>query len=134
MLEGVRDSPAVQAAETGWRQDGAKMGMSGPSLPPPSGTSCVAGGLRVLVDEVLGRSFGGVMVSDFYAAYHHYPGLKQRCWAHLLRDIHDLKGLYPEDTGLAQWAEAVHQLYTKAKTGHSPGAGREIADPVSALS
>ena len=22
------------------------------------------------------------MVSDFYAAYDHYPGLKQRCWAH----------------------------------------------------
>ena len=40
------------------------------------------------------------MVSDFYAAYHHYPGLKQRCWAHLLRDIHGLKGLYPEDIGL----------------------------------
>ena len=55
------------------------------------------------------------MVSDFYAAYHHYPGLKQRCWAHLLRDIHDLKGLYPEDAGLAQWAEAVHQLYVAAK-------------------
>ena len=52
-------------------------------------------------------SFSGVLVSDFYAAYNHYPGLKQRCWAHLLRDIHDLKGLYPEDAGLAQWAEAV---------------------------
>jgi hypothetical protein len=79
----------------------------------------------VLVDEVLGRSFGGVMVSDFYAAYHHYPGLKQRCWAHLLRDIHDLKGLYPEDTGLAQWAEAVHQLYAKAKTLATPRALEE---------
>jgi hypothetical protein len=65
------------------------------------------------------------MVSDFYAAYHHYPGLKQRCWAHLLRDIHDLKGLYPEDTGLAQWAEAVHQLYTKAKTLVTPQAQEE---------
>ena len=45
-----------------------------------------------------------------------------KCWAHLLRDIHDLKGLYPEDTGLAQWAEAVHQLYTKAKTLVTPQA------------
>ena len=68
-----------------------------------------------MVDEVLDSSFSGVLVSDFYAAYNHYPGLKQRCWAHLLRDIHDLKGLYPEDAGLAQWAEAVHQVYTEAK-------------------
>ena len=49
---------------------------------------------------MLDSSFSGVLVSDFYAAYNHYPGLKQRCWAHLLRrlsysrsrDIHDLKG------------------------------------------
>ena len=41
------------------------------------------------VDEALGDSFSGVLVSDSYAAYHHYDGLKQRCWAHLLWDIHD---------------------------------------------
>ena len=69
-----------------------------------------------VLDEVLDETFSGVLVSDFYAAYNHYPGLKQRCWAHLLRDIHGLKVLYPEDSGLAQWAQAVHQLYSKAKT------------------
>ena len=72
-----------------------------------------------VVDEVLDSSFSGVF-SDFYAAYNHYPGLKQRCWAHLLRDIHDLKGLYPEDAGLAQWAEAVHQVYTRLGPSPSP--------------
>ena len=61
---------------------------------------------------MLDSSFSGVLVSDFYAAYNHYPGLKQRCWAHLLRDIHDLKGLYPR----AQWAEAVDPLSLDGKT------------------
>ena len=51
---------------------------------------------------MLDESFSGVLVSDFYAAYHHYPGLKQRCWVHLLRDIHDLKILYPKDPAAAQ--------------------------------
>ena len=51
-------------------------------------------------------------------AYNHYPGLKQRCWAHLLRDIHDL----PRSAGLAQWAEAVHQVYTEAKASVLPRA------------
>ena len=50
----------------------------------------------------MGDSFDGVLVSDFYAAYNHSPGLKQRCWAHLLRDIHDLKVLYPEDAKLGR--------------------------------
>ncbi len=77
-----------------------------------------------VVDEALGESFSGVLVSDFYAAYDHYPGLKQRCWAHLLRDIHDLKALYPEDAKLARWAAAVHQLYAKAKAFAHPQAGK----------
>ena len=67
-----------------------------------------------MVDEVLGESFGGILVSDFYVAYHHYSGLKQQCWAHLLRDIHKLKVLYPEDAGLVRWARRVQRLYAKA--------------------
>ena len=41
-------------------------------------------------------------------------------WAHLLRDIHDLRGLYPDDGSLSQWAEAVHQLYCQAKAFTHP--------------
>ena len=77
-----------------------------------------------VVDEVLDGSFSGVLVSDFYAAYNHYPGPKQRCWAHLLRDIHDLKALYPEDAKLARWAAAVHNLYAQAKSFSHPQAGK----------
>ena len=68
-----------------------------------------------MVDEVLGESFCGVLVSDFYAAYDHYPGLKQRCWAHLLRDIHELKVLYPEDPILVKWAQGIQALYAEAE-------------------
>ena len=75
----------------------------------------------VVVDEVLGESFEGILVSDFYVAYHHYPGLKQRCWAHLLRDIHALKVLYPEDGGLAQWALGVQRLYAKGREWAAAG-------------
>ena len=76
------------------------------------------GGGKAVVDEVLGDQFAGVLVRNFYAAYHHYDGPKQRCWAHLLRDIHDLPALYPDDDRyddrLAQWADAIHQLYRQA--------------------
>ena len=75
-----------------------------------------------MVDEALGDSFAGVLVSDFYAAYHHYDGPKQRCWVHLLRDIHDLKALYPKDQKLARWAEEVHQLWSLAKDFTHPRA------------
>ena len=72
-----------------------------------------------MVDEVLGEEFAGVLVSDFYAAYHHYDGPKQRCWAHLLRDVHDLRVLHPQDHQLAQWADAVHPPLSPGRGLHT---------------
>ena len=111
----------VQGDETGWRQDGSN-GYVWTFSTPSERYFLRRGRDKGVVDEVLDSSFSGGLVSDFYPAYNHYPGLKQRCWAHLLRDIHDLKGLYPEDAGLAQWAEAVHQVYTEAKASVLPRA------------
>ena len=120
MLERIRGSPAVNADETGWREDGVN-GYVWTFSTPAERYFVRRGRGKAVVDEVLGDSFNGVLMSDFYAAYNHYPGLKQRCWVPLLRDIHDLRELYPEDTTLARWAEAVQQLYTKAKAAAAAG-------------
>ena len=115
VLERIRASPVVQADETGWRQDGAN-GYVWTFSTPTERYFLRRGRDKGVVDEVLDESFGGVLVSDCYAAYNHYPGLKQRCWAHLLRDIHDLKVLYPDDAKLARWAGAIRKLYAEAKS------------------
>lgn len=113
ILERIRGSPVVHADETGWRQDGVN-GYVWTFSTPTERYFLRRGRGKAVVDEVLGEEFAGVLVSDFYAAYHHYAGPKQRCWAHLLRDIHDLRVLYPKDRPLAQWAEAVNGLYRQA--------------------
>jgi hypothetical protein len=56
-----------------------------------------------------------VLIGGFYASYDHYPGLIQRCWTHLLRDIHDLTELDPRDQLLADSAAAVHNLHDDGK-------------------
>ena len=117
----IRASPVVHADETGWREDGVN-GYVWTFSTPTQRYFLRRGRNKEVVDEVLGDSFNGVLVSDFYAAYHHYPGLKQRCWAHLLRDIHDLKTNYPEDRELARWGEAVHQIYLAAQAFEHPQA------------
>ena len=61
----------------------------------------------------------------------HYPGLKQRCWAHLFRDIHELRASYPEAAVLARWAAAVQRLYLKAKA-HA-AAEPQSARPIQSL-
>ncbi len=76
------------------------------------------------MDEALSDAFSGVLVSDCYAAYHHYDGPKQRCWANLLRDIHDQRTRYPDAAPLARWADAVHGIYDRAKAFTHPQAKR----------
>ena len=114
MVDRIRGSPVVHADETGWRQDGVN-GYVWTFSTPTDRYFLRRGRGKEVVDEALGDSFDGVLVSDFYAAYNHYPGLKQRCWVHLLRDIRDLEALYPDDAGLSCWARAVRQLYDEAK-------------------
>ena len=121
ILERIRGSPVVHADETGWREDGAN-GYAWTFSTPTGRYFLRRGRHKEVVDEALGDGFAGVLVSDFYAAYHHYDGPKQRCWVHLLRDIHDLKTLYPKDRQLARWAAAVHHIYSAAKSFAHPQA------------
>ena len=114
VLERIRSSPVVHADETGWRENG-RNGYVWTFSTPTERFFLRRGRSKEVVDEVLGESFGGILVSDFYASYDHYPGLKQRCWVHLLRDIHKLKVLYPEDGGLTRWALGVQRLYAKGR-------------------
>ena len=55
-----------------------------------------------------------MVVSDFYGAYDHLERIQQRCWAHLLRDIHDLVLARPDDPGLSAWAAGVRDVYDRA--------------------
>ena len=76
ILERVRGSPVVHADETGWREDGQN-GYVWTFSTPTLRYFLRRGRAKAVVDEVLGEEFAGVLVSDFYAAYHHYDGPKQ---------------------------------------------------------
>ena len=123
VLDRIRASPVVHADETGWRQNGAN-GYVWTFSTPTERYFLRRGRGKAVVDEALGESFSGVLVSDCYAAYHHYDGPKQRCWAHLLRDIHDLRTRYPDAAPLARWADAIHGIYDRAKAFTHPQAKR----------
>jgi transposase len=119
LREQVRASPVVHADETGWRQAGRNLYIWSFSTPE---VVLLLSGRRTkdMVDVALGETFDGILVSDFYAAYHHYPGLKQRCWVHLLRDLHDLREQHPKDETVGTWAAAVTRLYAEAKAFSNP--------------
>jgi hypothetical protein len=118
LLAQVRQQPVVHQDETGWRENGHNgyiwaTASEGPEAGryyeySPSRSHQVA--LRLL-----GADFRGVLVSDFYAAYNLIPGLHQRCWTHLLRDLHALKEEHAARDEVVQWAQQVRQVYDDAK-------------------
>jgi len=62
----------------------------------------------------MGGQFSGHLVSDFYVGYNDYPGKHQRCWVHLLRDLHTLKEAQRQDAVVQGWVQAVRASYEAA--------------------
>jgi transposase len=119
--EEIRGSPWVHGDETGWREDGVN-GYVWTFCTPTAQYFTRGSRAGAMVDTVLGDAFAGVLVSDFYAGYAHYPGVKQKCWAHLLRDVHDLRVAHEQDASLQAWAAGVQDVYRRAvawKDGHT---------------
>jgi hypothetical protein len=118
-LAAIRASPVVYADETGWRESGANRYLW--TFATAETRYFAHGGRgKAVIDAVLGidtaQEAVGVLVSDFYAAYDHYPGPQQKCWVHLLRDIRELGRQHPTDLALAAWTEAVRAVYERALT------------------
>lgn len=115
LLSQIRGSPALNADETGWREDGVNGYIWSFSTPD---VRCFlydhSRGSKV-VKEVLGDEFAGTLVSDFYGAYNIYEGVKQRCWVHLLGDLKGLVEKHPDDKRVSRWAGRVKSLYERAK-------------------
>jgi transposase len=110
----IRASPAVQADETGWREDGINGYIWSVSTPTIRYYEYHHSRGGEVVKYLIGEEFEGVLGSDFYAGYNIHHGLHQRCWVHFLRDVHELKDDFPQDEDLRSWAKEVKALYEQA--------------------
>ena len=114
----MQASAVVYADETGWREDGQNGYIWGFSVPGPDAIRYYHynhSRSRWVVKGMLGGKFRGVLVSDFLGSYNIYDGPHQRCWAHLLRDLHKLKEEHPDEVEVIAWAKSVRQLYDEGQ-------------------
>lgn len=116
----IRASPVVHADETGWRENGQHTTVW---------TTCTAQTVSVHhgrrtnaeIDGILGADFGGTLVTDCYGAYQHFLGPKQRCWAHLVRELEALLHSHAADTTESgAWAEGILSIYAQASIPRPP--------------
>ena len=130
----IRGSPVVNGDETSWRENGQNGYVWSFSTDRLRYFVYRKSRAASVVKEVLGEAFEGIVVSDFYGGYNSHLGLHQRCWVHLLRDIHELKEKQSKDQGLRKWAAKVKAIYERAKAYKGPSAkiapGEQVAERV----
>jgi len=113
----VQSSPVVHGDETGWREDGRNGYVWTFVTAGPAAVRYFEFDFsrsHLVAQRILG-GFRGWLVTDFYAAYNLVRGRHQRCWSHLLRDLHVLKEEQTENAEVIAWASAVRALYDEAQ-------------------
>jgi transposase len=115
LVEAVRGSPYVHADETGWCENGVGGYLWSFSTPEARVYAFNHSRSGAVAEEHLGARFNNTLVSDFYVAYGRFACAHQRCWVHLLRDLHELKETFRLNETVLAWAESVEDVYRRAE-------------------
>jgi transposase len=114
----IQASSVVHGDETGWRENGRNGYIWAFVTDEPEAVRYFeydhSRGHQV-AKRILGDDYRGWLVTDFYAAYNLILCQHQRCWVHLLRDLHELKEAHAETAEVVTWATAVRELYDDAQ-------------------
>ena len=115
----ARASPILHADETSWREAGQNGHIWAFSTPGEQEAvryyEYDASRAAAVAKRILGGTFQGHLVSDFYAGYNIYAGKHQRCWVHFLRDLHTLREEHALEEAVVAWVGAVKTLYSEAQ-------------------
>jgi len=88
LLEELKKSPFIHADETGWRIDGINHWLWKFSDKRICVSHIDKSRGQKVVEDILGKSYDGVLVSDFLSAYNKITTkAKQRCLVHIFRDL-----------------------------------------------
>jgi transposase len=113
----ARASPILHGDETSWRENGQNGYIWAFSTPGDDAVRYYEydhSRSQAVLKRILAGKFKGHLVSDFYCGYNEYAGKHQRCWTHLLRDLHELKQAQEKEADVLAWAQSVGGLYDQA--------------------
>lgn len=125
----IRSSPFVHMDETGWREDGAAHWGWLAGTPAASLFHIDPSRSRKVVEAILGGTFVGVLVSDFYSAYtSDLSQDHQWDWVHLIREAKKIAELDPQRRA-REFCDRLRTLYEvalAAQTAQTPSAKHGI--------
>ena len=108
----MRCAPIVHADETGWRIDGRNCRLWTITSDDKTVFHVDKSRGGTVIQSLLGKAFGGTLVSDFYSAYSKMDCKKQKRLAHLLQRIERIGG---KISGVCR-LKVFHRLQTADQT------------------
>lgn len=115
LIKKIRRSPYVHADETGWKIDGHSSWLWNFSNNRVSVCRIDRSRGAKVPKTVLGESFKGTLITDFYSAYNRLScGKKQRCLVHLLRDLKRIEEVTSPNDPARKFAERLKTLIFQA--------------------
>lgn len=110
---GLSSQAFVYADETGWRKEGNNAWLWSFSNQDVSYYVIDRSRGQKGVEKVLGKSFKGILVSDFYNGYHAIECRKQKCWTHLLRELRELKKSYSKSAEIRFYSKQMKRFFRR---------------------
>lgn len=110
----LKNTSHLHADETGWRNGGNNEWLWSFSNENTSVYVIEPSRGQKVVQSVLGDSYGGILISDFYAGYNKISCRKQKCWTHLLRELHVLKEKHPDDREVLYFSLRLKRFFERA--------------------
>jgi transposase len=110
----LKKTSHLHADETGWRNGGNSEWLWSFSNDKVSVYVIVPSRGQKVVQDVLGDAYCGILVSDFYGGYNKIICRKQKCWTHLLRELHVLSEKHPDDREIAYFKVRLKRFFDRA--------------------
>jgi len=88
LIQQLRASAVVHADETGWKITGTNHWLWAFVTDRLAAYTVDRSRGSSVPQQMLGSQYPGIVVSDFHSAYNLLPGHQQKCWVHLLRELH----------------------------------------------
>ena len=103
----VQEAAVVNMDETGWRQEKRRVWLWTAVTAEPAVFRIDRRRSGAAVEALLGPGFTGVVGSDCWSAYSHFPAEQRAlCWAHLKRDFQALVDRGSEAEPIGRWGLA----------------------------
>jgi hypothetical protein len=115
LLKLLKASPFIHADETGWRLDGINHWLWKFSNKRIAYSHIDKGRGQKVVENILGKNYGGVLISDFLSAYNKIETkAKQRCLVHLLRDLRKVAEYWHNDKEVLRYCKRLKKILEEA--------------------